>query len=146
MVPWDAMDVPFDIEERIMNIHMLAHFIFMPLAFALMAASVVVLRKGKETRLTLHRNLALAGMLCGLIAFGFVFALKAKLAYSHFHSPHAIVGAIAMVVLLLAVISGGLASKKKNPALPHKIGGKIAMLFMIGSLVMGITRLVLMLK
>jgi hypothetical protein len=129
-----------------MNIHIIAHMILMPLALALTVASVIVLRGQKANRLNLHRALAAAGGVSGIVAFGFVFALKAKAAYPHFQSPHAIAGAVTLVLLLTALIGGGIASQKKNIIRLHKITGKIALAAMLVTLVMGIARLVLMLK
>jgi hypothetical protein len=129
-----------------MNIHIILHIVFMPLALALTVASLVVLRSQKANRLNLHRALAAVGGVCGIIAFGFIFALKAKAAYPHFQSPHAIAGAVTLVLLLAALIGGGIASQKKNILRMHKITGKIALAAMLVTLVMGIARLVLMLK
>lgn len=129
-----------------MNINIILHFIFMPLALALTVASVVVLRSQKANRLNLHRALAAVGGVFGIIAFGFVYALKAKAAYPHFQSPHAIAGAVTLALLLAALIGGGIASQKKNFIPIHKIMGKIALASMLLTLVMGIARLVLMLK
>jgi uncharacterized membrane protein YozB (DUF420 family) len=130
-----------------MNIQMLAHVVFMPLAVMLTSTAALIAHNKKTNWFKLHRMLALAGAVCGILAFGFIFTLKIRMGYPHFQSPHAIAGAIAVVLLFVTLYLGlSLAAGKKAFRSVHKIFGKITVGVLAVALVMGVARLLMMLK
>lgn len=117
------------------------HVAFMCLAAVLVISAVVKARKKTGNWFPMHRILALLGSLSGLVAFGCIAYLKFSHHYPHFKSPHAIVGGIGVLLLLVAPIFGMLTASGKETFRPlHRIFGRVAALFVTVALAMGALR------
>ncbi len=130
-----------------MKPELLLHIAFMALAAGLAVAAAVTARRKQGLWLKRHRILALAAAAAGLLAFGFIAAFKVSLGFPHFRSPHAIAGAVTLLLLVVTPIAGMLlASGKTGLRIVHRTLGRITVGLLLVTLLMGVLRLIRILK
>ena len=130
-----------------MNSLMILHIIFMALAVVLVVSAAAVARARKADWPAKHKSLALTGSACALAGFAYMFGLKLAKHYPHFHSPHAVAGAIALLLLIVTPLLGLLFLwLPAGLRAVHRTLGRITALAIVATAVMGVLRLLQILK
>ena len=117
------------------------HILFMAAAVGMVVRAAAIARGKKAGWFVRHRTMALLGVLSALIAFTAELTFKSVLHYPHLRSPHAIAGAITLVLLLVTSALGSLIAS--NPAAYrrfHRALGKITSAAVVITGLMGIAR------
>jgi uncharacterized membrane protein YozB (DUF420 family) len=117
------------------------HIVFMALSVVLIVAAVVTARARKPLWLKKHKTLALGGVTSALIAFVIIVCLKIAMHYSHFQSPHAIVGLVTFIFLIITPAVGAMVAKGPSFLRPvHKTLGRITSAAILLTALMGLAR------
>ena len=111
-----------------MSLYTFLHFVFMAGAVLMLIAAVKTSRKRSGTAwLSRHRTLALAGAAAGIAGFLIIYFYKTAMGYPHFHSPHAMGGAITLIIVVVSSVAGLLLiSGKQFIRKPHRFLGYAA--------------------
>jgi uncharacterized membrane protein YozB (DUF420 family) len=125
-----------------MSIYTILHFAFMSLAVICILTGAIIAHSRKQNWLKKHKSFAITGVICSLIAFGSIFFFKVSMQFPHFHSPHAIGGAVTLLLLIATPTLGALIPKgPKGLRAAHKLLGRITSAAILLVAVSGVLRL-----
>ncbi|MBL8025041.1 MAG: hypothetical protein JNL74_01445 [Fibrobacteres bacterium] len=115
------------------------HISLMVLAFILLFIAVVKAFRKKGAWVKSHRLMAGLSVISALLAFVAMFTFKANVGFPHFSSPHGIMGAVILFLLILMPIAGTLMTKGfQSLRKPHKITGRIILVLVVLALTSGL--------
>jgi uncharacterized membrane protein YozB (DUF420 family) len=126
-----------------MRAFLLMHIFLMAAAVIFIISAVVAARRKKQGWLNRHRALAITGAISAGAAFALIFISKTVMHYPHFHSPHAVAGAVTLALLIMTPVSGALVVSGKNSLrTAHRILGRTTSLALVLTALSGIFRMV----
>jgi hypothetical protein len=113
----------------------------MIVALTFVITAVLIARKRKKNWLKRHKTFALTGVAASLVSFAIIFIGKSGAQFPHFHSPHAIAGAVALALLIITPTTGVLISFKFQTLRPlHRVLGRITSIAVLFTALMGLLR------
>ena len=122
------------------------HAFFMALAVILILVAVVTVRRKKAGWFNLHRGAASLGVVSALVAFMAEFIFKSAMNYPHVSSPHAIGGAITLVMLIATPALGAKIASNPKYRSVHRMFGRITSAFIVLTAIAGAARFIQLLS
>jgi hypothetical protein len=124
-----------------MELLMPAHIVFMSIALILVITAAVIAKRRKPMWLKLHKRCAFSGALSSVIGAVCMVVLKIAHGYSHFQSPHAVVGLVTLCLLIITPVLGASIVKGPKPLRAlHKVMGRITSVAIILTVCSGVFR------
>jgi uncharacterized membrane protein YozB (DUF420 family) len=126
-----------------MRVLLLMHIFLMAAAVISIISAVVAACRKKQGWVNRHRVLAMTGVVSAFAAFILIFISKTIMHYPHFHSPHAVAGAVTLAMLIMTPVTGALVVSGKNGLrTAHRMLGRITSLAIVFTALAGAARMV----